>query len=65
MKRSSLLLLVAFTFLPSILEAQVLQTGDIRGRAMDTSGGVLSGVTVTLTSPVLITPKTATTDDQL
>jgi hypothetical protein len=64
MKRSSLLLLVAFAFLPSLLDAQVLQTGDIRGTAMDASGGVLSGVTVTLTSPVLITPKTTTTDDQ-
>jgi len=64
MKRSSFILLVALTLVPSLARAQALQTGDIRGRALDTSGAVLPGVTVTLTSPVLITPKTAITDAQ-
>jgi len=64
MKRSSVILLLALTLVPSILWAQALQTGDIRGRALDSSGAVLPGVAVTLTSPVLITPKTTTTDAQ-
>jgi hypothetical protein len=37
------------------------QTGDISGRVTDNSGAVLPGVTVTLTSPVLITPMQAVT----
>ena len=64
MKRSSFILLVALTFVPALVSAQALQTGDIRGRALDTSGAVLPGVAVTLTSPVLITPRTAVTDSQ-
>ena len=64
MKRSSVILLLALTLVPSSLWAQALQTGDIRGRALDSSGAVLPGVAVTLTSPVLITPKTTTTDAQ-
>jgi len=64
MKRSSVIVLLALTLVPSILWAQALQTGDIRGRALDSSGAVLPGVAVTLTSPVLITPKTTTTDAQ-
>jgi len=64
MKRSRFLLLLALILVPAIAGAQALQTGDIRGRALDSSGGVLPGVAVTLTSPVLISPKTATTDAQ-
>jgi hypothetical protein len=64
MKRSSSILLLAFALLPSTLSAQTLQTGDIRGKAADASGAVLPGVAVTLASPVLITPKIATTDQQ-
>ncbi len=64
MKRSRFLLLLVLILVPAIAGAQALQTGDIRGRALDSSGGVLPGVAVTLTSPVLISPKTATTDPQ-
>jgi hypothetical protein len=64
MKRSSFILLLALALVPAAVTGQALQTGDIRGRAMDGSGAVLPGVTVTLTSPVLITPKTAITDPQ-
>src|SRR5262249_34885972 len=64
MKRSSFILLVALTLVPSLVRAQALQTGDIPGRALDTSGAVLPGGAGTLTSPVLATPKTATTDAQ-
>jgi hypothetical protein len=38
-----------------------VQTGDISGRVADNTGAVLPGVTVTATSPVLITPLTAVT----
>jgi hypothetical protein len=39
------------------------QTGTIFGKVTDESGAVLPGVTVTLTSPVLLQPLTATTSD--
>jgi hypothetical protein len=39
------------------------QTGEIFGKATDSSGAVLPGVTVTLTSPVLLQPLTAVTSD--
>ena len=39
------------------------QTGEIFGRATDTSGGVLPGVSVTLTGPVLLQPLTAVTSE--
>jgi hypothetical protein len=42
--------------------AQV-QTGEITGKVSDDTGAVLPGVTVTLTSPVLIQPQAATTSE--
>ncbi|HEX6974176.1 MAG TPA: carboxypeptidase-like regulatory domain-containing protein, partial [Vicinamibacterales bacterium] len=39
------------------------QTGEIFGKVTDQSGAVLPGVTVTLTSPVLLQPLTAVTSD--
>jgi len=39
------------------------QTGEIFGRVTDSSGGVMPGVTVTLSSPVLIRPQSAVTSD--
>ncbi|MBA3948667.1 MAG: TonB-dependent receptor [Acidobacteria bacterium] len=44
----------------SVGAAQV-QSGDITGRVADNTGAVLPGVTVTATSPALITPLTAVT----
>ncbi|MGE5244339.1 MAG: carboxypeptidase-like regulatory domain-containing protein, partial [Betaproteobacteria bacterium] len=41
--------------------AQV-QTGSILVRARDSQGGVLPGAAVTITSPVLVSPMTGTTD---
>src|SRR4029078_8485408 len=64
MKRSSVILLLALTLVPSSLWAQALQTGDIRGRALDSSGAVLPGVAVTLTSAFLTATKTTTPDAQ-
>ena len=43
-------------------EAQV-QTGEVSGRVTDESGAVLPGVTVTLSSPVLIQPQTAVSSE--
>src|SRR6186997_2853372 len=39
------------------------QTGEIFGKVTDESGGVLPGVVVTLTSPILLQPLTATTSE--
>jgi hypothetical protein len=39
------------------------QTGEIFGKVTDSSGGVLPGVTVTLTGPSLLQPQTATTSE--
>ena len=41
--------------------AQAQTTGEIYGKVTDKSGGVVPGVTVTLTSPALIQPQTAVT----
>jgi Carboxypeptidase regulatory-like domain len=42
--------------------AQSLQVGTITGTVVDSSGALVPGVTVTLTSPVLLTPRTTVTD---
>src|SRR5256885_16204595 len=42
--------------------AQSLQVGTIEGRVVDQSGAIVPGVTVTLTSPVLLSPRSAVTD---
>ena len=55
----TLLALVALLGGAAIGSAQ--QPGQIFGRVTDTSGAVLPGVTVTLTSPVLLTAQTAVT----
>lgn len=39
------------------------QTGSISGRAIDNSGAVLPGVTVTVSGPALIQPRVLTTSD--
>src|SRR5829696_7991745 len=39
------------------------QTGEIYGRAADTSGAVLPGATVTVAGPALITPRVAVTSE--
>jgi Carboxypeptidase regulatory-like domain/TonB-dependent Receptor Plug Domain len=43
--------------------AQGQQTGDIFGKVTDQSGGALPGVTVTLTSPILLQPQIAVTSE--
>src|SRR5947208_748353 len=51
--RSIVLALVAFFAASTLVTAQQ-QTGEIYGKATDTSGAVLPGVTVTLTAPNLL-----------
>ncbi len=43
-------------------EGQIAVTGQIRGVVSDASGGSLRGVSITATSPALMTPRTAATD---
>jgi len=50
-------------FATSVMAHAQSQTGEIFGKATDTSGAVLPGVTVTLTAPNLLQPQTAVTSD--
>jgi outer membrane receptor protein involved in Fe transport len=43
--------------------AQTSTTGTIEGTVVDTNGNAVPGVTITVTSPNLITPQTATSND--
>jgi hypothetical protein len=52
------------TALSPVALAQSLQTGNIIGKVSDNTGARAPGVTVTLTSPVLITARTASTDQE-
>src|SRR6185295_8089553 len=60
--KPAVLIFVALWATSAVAHAQG-QTGEIFGRATDTSDGVLPGVTVTLTGPVLLQPMTAVTSD--
>src|SRR5262249_46622285 len=53
---------LALTFIASPARAQS-QTGEIFGKVTDASGGVMPGVTVTLTGPSLLQPQVATTSE--
>ena len=55
---SALMLLLGTTF-----AAAQQQTGEIYGRAVDTSGAVLPGVSVTVAGPSLIQPRVAITSE--
>src|SRR5512132_824279 len=60
--RAMVLAFVALCAVSGAASAQQ-QTGEIFGKVTDSSGAVLPGVTVTLTSPVLLQPLTAVTSD--
>ena len=62
--RAAIIVLAWLLMLPLAANgvAQSLQVGTIEGRVIDQSGGVVPGVTVTVTSPVLITLRTSVTD---
>src|SRR5262245_167349 len=54
----------AMVLLPTLVLAQASGTGIVGGRIIDSSGGVLPGVTVTLKSPQALGQFTAVTDAQ-
>ena len=59
-------IIVTLTLVTSLAGAAFAQTsGTLTGRALDSSGGVLPGVTVSITSPAMIGgARTAVTDEQ-
>src|SRR6185436_6188551 len=59
---AAMVLTLTITALAPDALAQSLQTGNIAGKVSDNTGARAPGVTVTLTSPVLITARSTTTD---
>src|SRR5262245_11125873 len=64
MRVRSCVIALAAIFVVSALASAQQQTGEIFGKVTDQSGGVLPGVTVTLTAPTLLQPLTAITSDR-
>jgi outer membrane receptor protein involved in Fe transport len=60
----TLVMLVLSAALFTGVMAQTSTTGTIEGAVLDVNGAAVPGVTVTVTSPNLITPQTATTNDE-
>jgi outer membrane receptor protein involved in Fe transport len=56
-------LLMTFALFTGSVFAQTSTTGSIEGTATDSTGAAVPGITVTVTSPNLITAQSATTDD--
>ena len=56
--------LAALVLVPASSPAQTLQTGILTGRVSDNTGARAPGATVTLSSPVLLTPRTSITDGE-
>src|SRR6195256_2106510 len=63
MRFKVIVLALVALFATSALASAQSQTGSIFGKATDSSGGVLPGVTVTVTGPVLLQPLTAVTSE--
>src|SRR5918996_3234142 len=57
MRLKAAFMTVALLLVASMAGAAQQQTGEIFGRALDTSGAVLPGVTVTVAGPVLLQPR--------
>lgn len=64
MTRKIATLLTVFLACASLAQAQALQTGNIVGKVSDNTGARAPGVSLNLTSPVLITPRKVTTDSE-
>ena len=64
MRKSTFALLLAATLVLPALAFGQAGDSSIRGTVTDDSGAVLPGVTITATSPALISPATAVTDGQ-
>ena len=56
-------LLMCFALFTGSAFAQTSTTGSIEGIVTDSTGAAVPGVTVRVTSPNLISPQSATTDD--
>jgi len=63
MRVRSFVIALAAVFAVSALAAAQQQTGEIFGKVTDQSGGVLPGVTVTLTAPHLLQPLVAVSSE--
>ncbi|MDO8836652.1 MAG: carboxypeptidase regulatory-like domain-containing protein, partial [Vicinamibacterales bacterium] len=63
MKRRVLALLVLVALLGSVTMAAAQNTGEIYGKVTDASGGVMPGVSVSLSSTVLLRPQTFITTE--
>ena len=63
MKCRALALLAVMLLIGSVAGVQAQNTAQVYGRVTDASGAILPGVTVTLTSPVLLQPLTAVTSE--
>src|SRR5437588_8273597 len=63
MRFKVIVLALVALFATSAIAGAQSQTGEIFGKVTDSSGGVLPGVTVTLTGPVLLQPLTAVTSE--
>ncbi len=61
---SRLFLALSFALLSTTAFAQSSTTGSIEGRVVDVNGAAVPGVGVSVKSPNLISPQSATTDDQ-
>ncbi len=61
MKGRFVLWLIVAALIAAPIGASAQQPGQIFGKVMDATGGVLPGVTVTLSSPVLLQPQVAVT----
>src|SRR5919109_2009939 len=55
-------LIAAFALVPAVASAQRTTTGTIAGRIVDSNGGVLPGVTITVKSPEALGAFSTTTD---
>src|SRR4051812_1196741 len=62
--RSRSALVLAFALLPALASGQRTTTGTIAGKAIDSSGAVLPGVTISVTSPEALGQFSAVTDAQ-
>src|SRR6266849_9685987 len=63
MRFKVIVLALVALFATSAIAGAQQQTGEIFGKVTDSSGAVLPGVTVTLTSPILLQPLTAVTSE--
>jgi len=63
MRSKAIVLALVALFATSALASAQQQTGEIFGKVTDQSGGVLPGVTVTLSAPILLQPLTAVTSE--